>query len=126
MIKSKFIASLLELLSDGDSDGLLLKRQLPYLTEKEYEYTGSGLFIRFNHTKEILNFKLLTETSVYNGVWIKSKELTEEAEAILHIKDGMIDYLEIWSFDGNYPSKELDSYELRQVWKDSPGKVISV
>ena len=43
MIKSKFISDILDLILDGD-----VRNQKDYLTEKDYEYTGVGLFVNFS------------------------------------------------------------------------------
>lgn len=125
MIKSKFIVFIFDLLLDYD-DAVAFKKQVPYLSETDIEYTGVGAFISFSHTEEIYQHRVETDAVVFDGVWINSKELTAESEAMVHIKDGIIDYIEIWSFDGNYPKKELETYELKQVWQGSPEKVITV
>jgi len=59
-----------------------------------------------------------------NGVEIESSELELGAEAMVIIKNGLIDYLEIWSYNGEYPEKELTSYTLTQQWIGSPGRQI--
>lgn len=53
MVKSKYISDILELLLDGDEESLLAKSQLPFITEKDFSYTGSGFFVDFTHSKEI-------------------------------------------------------------------------
>jgi hypothetical protein len=116
MIKSKLISDILDLLLDGDSFGLPVKQQRNYLTEAEYNYTGVGLFLRFNRLDGIENFRLAKEKLILNGVVITSKELNIGAEATLFFDNGLVDYLEIWSFDGEYPRKELETYTLKQDW----------
>lgn len=124
MIKSKFIKHILDLLSDGDSFGQSIRGQVDYLTEKEYNYTGVGLFVNFSHAHGIEKFKTDNEKLVLNGVIIKSKEIELGAEATVFCNNGLIDYLEIWSHDGVYPKKELETYTLTQEWTGSPGRQI--
>lgn len=126
MIKSKFIKDILDLLSDGDSFGQSIREQVDYLTEKEYNYTGVGLLVNFCHTDGIEKFKADKEKLILNGVIIKSKEIELGAEATLFCDNGLIDYLEIWSHDGVYPKKELETYTLTQEWIGSPGRQIIV
>ena len=125
MINSKFITDILELLLDGDKEGLKSKLQFDYLTESDYNYTDSGLFLSFKHQNGIENYKIDKTDLILNGVKIESKQLTSGADAIIFFKNGLIDYLEIWSNDNNYPSYELSNYKLTQNWKDSPKRQIA-
>jgi hypothetical protein len=129
MIKSKFVSDILELLLAGDAEGLLASKQIPFLTEKDdVDYTGVGAFYGFNIDKGIEEFRLAPTGSTHlNGVEITSSELNTSAEAIAHFQNGIISSLEIWSHGGEYPSKELSSYKLRQLgWAGSSGKQIEV
>lgn len=125
LINSKYIANILNLLLDGDSEINSIRQQLPFLTDKEYNYTESGLFVTFSHTDEIQKYKGINENKVLNGVKITSSEFLLEADAILFLKEGIIDYLEIWCYQGNYPKNDLNKYTLTQVWKNSPGRQLS-
>ncbi len=126
MINSKFIKNILDLLADGDTMGLSIRGQIDYLTEGEYTYTGVGLFLDFTHAEGIEKFKSDQEKLILNGVIIKSKEIALSAEATIFLENGLIDYLEIWSHDGVYPTKELDAYTLTQQWMGSAGRQIVV
>ncbi|WP_452232685.1 hypothetical protein [Lacinutrix sp. MEBiC02595] len=126
MLKSKFITNILELLLDGDKDGINGKLQLEYLSESGYEYTGSGVFIGFEHRNGIEKYKADKNDLILDGLKIKSSELEFGADCILFFKNGIIDNLEIWSNSGNYPKKELSEYELTQEWENSPEKKIIV
>ena len=126
MLKSKFIENILELLLDGDKDGIDAKLQLEYLSESDYEYTGTGVFIGFEHKKGIEKFKADKSDLILDGVGIKSTELEIGADCTLFFTNGLIDNLEIWSFSGNYPKKELSDYELTQKWENSPERKIIV
>lgn len=114
------------MLTDGDSFGLSVRGQFNYLTEKEYNYTGAGLFVNFSHADGIEKFKTDNEELILNGVTIKSKEIGVGAEATVFLDNGLIDYLEIWSHDGMYARKELETYTLTQEWTGSPGRQIIV
>ncbi|WP_138992785.1 hypothetical protein [Larkinella sp. C7] len=125
MIVSKYILDVLKLLLDGDENGKAAKLQIPFLSDAEYEYTnGGGVFVSFLHLEEIFEHKLTKDDLVLNGVTIVSPELKIGADATVFLRDGIVDRLEIWSFDGNYPDHDLINYTLKQVWHDSSGSVI--
>jgi len=124
MIKSKFISNILELLLDGNEDGINAKLQIEFISESDYKYTGSGVFIGFKHKNGIEKFKSKKDDLLLNGVGIKSIELEDGADCMLFFKNGLIDYLEIFSFGGDYPEKELSSYELTQTWEGSQKRII--
>lgn len=125
MIRSQFILDILDLLLDVEEDALFIKNQIKYLSDNsDYEYTsGAGCFITFSqtNTEKIIKYKL-DKNIVFDKVKIESEGI--EAEAILHLKDGIIDNLEIWAHIGNYPNKELTSYTLSQEWEGSNKRVI--
>jgi len=125
MIKSKFIIDILDLLLDGDNDGLMIREQFDYITDETYNYTGSGLFVTFSHSDSISTKRIKKDNPVLNGVLIKSSELEIGADATVFITSGIIDYLEIWSQSGDYPKRELTDYVLTQVWEDSPKRQIT-
>jgi hypothetical protein len=115
MIESEFILDILNLLLDGDEKRKAFLPQIDYLTDSEYEYTGAGLFVTFRSSEKILIYRVESAPPVLDGVAITSSELNDlGASAILFIKDGIIDCLEIFSYDGGYPRKELTSYTLKQ------------
>lgn len=116
MIKSKYILDILDLLLDGDDLGRSARLQIDFLTEENYNYTGVGLFVIFDHASGIEQYRIKTENAVINGVEIKSAALEIGAEAMVSINNGLIDHLEIWSYSGNYPAKELSNYTLTQAW----------
>jgi hypothetical protein len=126
MIQSKFIKDVLDLLLDGDELGLSLRKQLPFLTDTEYEYTNAGSFVTFSHSNEVNEFKVSMEGTFIDGVEIISTELGIEAEAILFVKEGIINFLEIWCYVGQYPSQDLSQYLLRQIWQGSPNKELMI
>src|SRR5690606_18180100 len=111
----------LTLLLDGENEAIDVKRQLEFITEAEFKYTGAGVFIKFKQENGIENYKSTKSDLIFNGVTIKSPELKVGANSTLFIKDGIIDYMEIWSNDREYPNHDLKEYELKQDWKGSPG-----
>lgn len=126
MIKSKYINDILDLLLDGDDEGISTKKQLEYLSEDKFNYTGSGVFVTFAHTENARNFKTEKLDFVLDGVTVVSSEYPIECYAILFLTEGIIDYLEIWCFNGeDYPQKDLIKYTLTQTWTNSPEKTIS-
>lgn len=125
MIKSKYISDILDLLLDGDDAGLLARNQLSFITEANFEYTGGGLFVSFTHSKEIIEHRVIEPKLILNGVKIETTEFPIEADATLFFKDGLIDYLEIWSYLGDYPKQDLTKYTLTQIWENSPKKRIT-
>jgi hypothetical protein len=125
MIKSKFIIDILDLLLDGDDDGLILRHQLDYLTDENYNYTGNGLFVTFSHNDSVSKKRIKKDNLVLNGVLIKSSDLEIGADSKVFITKGIIDYIEIWSQSGDYPKRELTDYVLSQAWNGSPKRQIT-
>ncbi|MGQ7869800.1 hypothetical protein [Sunxiuqinia sp. sy24] len=117
MINSKYINDILNKLIETESDYDLLKAQVDLLEIKDLEYTCTGLFVHFIKPISIERFKI-TEDKVLDGLIIKAKEQELDAEGMLFIKNGLIDYLEIWSRSGEYPKHEIMKYELIQGWID--------
>jgi hypothetical protein len=115
MIQPGLILDILNLLLDGEDVDGMAKMQIESLTESDFNYTGSGLFVSFSHDEEIFKFRLDEDQLTLNGVEIKSPDLAIGADATVFFKDGVIDHLEIWSHDGNYPEKELTDYSLKRI-----------
>lgn len=124
MIKSAYISDILQLLLDDNILSKDVRKQLEFLSDDEYKYTGSGVFVNLSHSDGIESFRSRDLSSVLDGVTVHSTELSSEAKAILHLNEGLIDYLEIWSTDGNYPEKDLTKYTISQKWVGSPLKQV--
>lgn len=115
MITNQFIADILDLVLDEQGDGLALRKQIPFLIEDEHDYTGMGVFISFAHHDGIEPYKLSNDRSIeLNEVDIKSSDLATGGSAVVHVNEGVIDCIEIWAHDGNYPDQELSDYTLSQ------------
>ncbi|MBX3254132.1 MAG: hypothetical protein KF862_08340 [Chitinophagaceae bacterium] len=125
MIKSNYINDILNLLLDSDEDGLCARQQISFLTEKNFDYTGSGLFVYFDHNIGIEKFRAEKPDLVLGGITIKSDKQHIEAKATLFFKDGLIDNLEIWCYDGYYPKGNLTNYVLTRTWINSDNKTIA-
>ena len=94
------------------------------------DHTGIGAFIHFSSDDQIQQFKLDTSnatnfdiegipTSIVDGIEIKNSELPILADAIIHLKNGIIDHLEIWNKCGkDYVQTDPEHYQLDQVWLD--------
>lgn len=115
MINSSYINDILNKLIETESDYDLLKSQIDLLEIKDLEYTCTGLFVHFNRPTLIEKFKI-SQDKLLDGLIIKANELEMDAEAMLFIENGLIDYLEIWSHSGEYPNHEIMNYELIQGW----------
>lgn len=124
MIESKFILNILDLLLDGDAAGKSVRSQIDHLTDSAYDYTGVGLFVTFQSSDEISKHKYSEDRLILDGVTITSPELKNGALAILFLNGGIINSLEIWSCDGEYPRKELESYTLKQMGTYATGRRI--
>ncbi len=121
MVQSQYIRDILTLLLDDD-EYALLSQQVEYIKDETFDYTNSGVFVNFKHEEQGLNYKQDNQHIRLNGVLIKSDEIDIAAEASLVINDGLIDYLEIWSYGDIYPSADLTHYTLEQQWKDEPDR----
>lgn len=116
MIDSIFISNILSSIIEGETESDSLKSQITHLTIEKFNYTGNGVFVEFSKDPSIEKYRL-AEDCILNGLDIKSQEFELIAETILFIREGLIDYLEIWSKSGIYPNHELNNYELIQSRK---------
>jgi hypothetical protein len=73
----------------------------------------------------IIDFKVGNDDLILNGVKIQTTEFPIEAEATLFFKHGIIDYLEICCYSGDYPKQDLAKYTLTQIWENSPKRFIT-
>lgn len=134
MIKSQYILDIFDLAFDDHSDCNLLRNQIQFLSVREIEHTGIGAFIYFSFHDQILQFKLDTSdstkfdiegnpTDIINGIEIVNPDLLILADATVYLKNGIIDYLEIWNKCGeNYVKADPEHYQLNQIWLDRKRK----
>lgn len=130
MINSQYILDILDLVFDDHSERDLLRKQVSFLTVTDIDYTGIGAFVNFSADDQIQQFKLDTSnattfdiegnpTSMVDGVEIKNSDLLILADAIVHLKNGIIDHLEIWNKCGeDYVPTDPEHYQLDQMWLD--------
>ena len=97
---------------------------------KYVDHTGVGAFIHFQPDNQIQQFRLDTTYAkdydmegnpidIVDGIEIRNPELLILADAIIHLKNGIIDHLEIWNKCGeDYVQTEPEHYELYQMWID--------
>jgi hypothetical protein len=95
------------------------------LTDAEYNYTGVGVFVTFHTSTGIENYKFPEAKIVLDGVSITSTELgVYGASAIVFVSNGFVDTLEIFSYDGEYPRRELSDYTMKQEGNFGSGRGI--
>jgi hypothetical protein len=128
MIQSQYILDILDLAFDGYRSGDLLRSQVPFLTLTEVEHTGIGAFFQFKSDSAIEKFRIDTSDAksfdidgnpidMLDGIEIRNPELSILADAIVHLKNGLIDHLEIWNKGGEaYVKINPEHYELYQIW----------
>jgi len=75
---------------------------------------------------EIERYKYKEDKVILDGVSITSNELRIGASAIVFVSNGVITTLEIWSYDGEYPTRELTNYTLKQEGTWSSGGEMSL
>jgi hypothetical protein len=123
MIKSEFVSNIVELTVEGEKFEDILFEQIRYLTEKEVEHTGVGLYVYFKYEPEIEKYRLtkLQLTDLFGGFAQRlekfeliNSEINVLADTTIHFSNGLIDCLEIWNKLGDYPKEELVTYELKR------------
>jgi hypothetical protein len=130
VINSKYILDIFDIAFDDHPSSDLLRKQIPYLTLTNIDHTGIGAFIHFQADNQINQFRLDTTmatnydiegntTEMVDGIEIRNPKLSILADAIIHLKNGIIDHLEIWNKCGeDYVLTEPEHYELHQIWLD--------
>ncbi len=111
-MKSKFINDVVEFILNNSSEEQI-KKQINFIIEDSYDYTGAGVFVSFKHKKGIDAYKSKKENLMLGGCQIESTELKIGAGGMLFFKNGLIDILEIYSCDEcDYPVSDLKNYKL--------------
>ena len=136
MINSQYILDIFDLAFDNHSASVQLQQQISFLSIAKELHTGTGIFIYFQADTKIQQFKINTlgnanydiagnHTQMINGIEIKNRDLLILADAIIHLKNDIIDHLEIWNKCGeDYVKTQPDHYELQQVWLENSGRKI--
>ena len=130
MIASQLILDIFDLIFDGHKSKDLLDKQINYLSVGKLDHTGVGLFIHFTKDNKIYSYKIIYESGSMTtdnqginelliGVELKNADLNILADVIVHIKDGIIDNLEIFQkYHSSYPMTEPEHYEIYQDYLD--------
>lgn len=124
MIKSTYIADVVDLLLDGAANAATSRPQIELLADTVYGYTSGGAFVTFSYNDDIIQYKNPDDNCVLSGVKITSPDFDFEADATLYFRKGIVHNLEITCKQGNYPRRDLTKYTLKQVWDSAPGREI--
>jgi hypothetical protein len=122
MIHSRLILDILDLALDGQDVPENIRKQIPYLTERNREHTDVGVYIYFDNESKIQslssqNQDASKEDKMFNGVEIVNSSRNVLADATVHLQNGLIECVEIWNKNGeDYPQDDLTEYEMYQVW----------
>jgi hypothetical protein len=123
MIESALISEIIKLTVEGEKFENMLFEQINYLTIKEKEHTGVGLFVYLKQDKGIEKYRLtdsqLSELFGDHNHQIENFELINSdidilADTTVHLTEGLIDCVEIWNKLGDYPKEDLITYELKR------------
>lgn len=107
-----FIYDILTELVSDDYNRSKLMEQISFLQIKGYNYTGWGVFVKFDNSN-IPEQSKLANNVMLAGLLVESEEVNSpNIEAILITENGVIDYLEIDSVAEGYPHKNLTKYTL--------------
>jgi hypothetical protein len=131
LITSQYILDIFDLSFDNHSESDLLRKQISFLTVADIDHTGIGAFIHFSADEQIQQYRLDISnatnfdiegnaTSMVDGVEIKNPDLSILADAIIWLKNGLIDHLEIFNKSGEkYVLTDPEHYQLDQAWLDN-------
>ena len=123
MLISELVSNILKLTVEGEKFEEILFEQIEYLTEREEQHSGVGLYVYFKHEPEIEKYRLtesqMTELFGVSAHLLGKFELVNAdinvlADTTIHFSNVLIECLEIWNKLGDYPTEELISYELKR------------
>jgi len=102
----------MRLLLDGDDDTLaLLREQMQHVVTIRREYTGSGSYAHFNLDS---NCPCLPGNAsfAFGDVVCEVDGVDGGGGFVLFVNDGLLDFLETYSFDSFWP-EEIDGYTVQ-------------
>jgi hypothetical protein len=124
MIESRLILNIVDESLFGEKYEEQMRKQLNFLTEIEYEHTGSGLLVFFEADAKISKCRL-NDSQLMDIFGENDHELTKfelinhdlkiQADVTVHFSNGTLDRVEIWNKLGDYPEDDLGSWELIQI-----------
>ena len=117
------VRDILDLAFDAPDAPAELREQLLHVRELEHEPTGVGYFVYFMHAPAELHSD---SQGSWDGPDLECTGLADHAQTIVHLKNGFIDNLEVWSVSGDFPKELPASYRLTQNWHGAPARWIVV
>ena len=124
MIESEFILTIIEITIEGEKFENQILEQLNFLSEKNNEYTGVGIYTYLQPQVGIEKHQLTKDQldemfGIYNNELTKFElinvELNILADVTMNFRQGIIDNIEIFNKLGEYPTEELLTYQLRRI-----------
>lgn len=124
MIESKLTLDIIHANLEGVKHQAQLLQQMEHLEEVEYEHTGSGLLIFIEYRKAAKGFWLTDEQlqdlfgegpTELSSVILINEALGIRAETTVHFTNGLIDRVEIWNQEGEYPEEDLEEWKLERI-----------
>jgi len=125
MLLMTFVRDILSLAFAAEDSPLGISDQIPFLEVEKVDHTGVGAFVHFKHRTGIVPIDL-DSNIVWDGPQINCPGVEVHAYTLIHIRNGLIDHLEIFSVEGDFPKGEISSYRLQQMWVGAPGAWIEV
>ncbi|MEO7082185.1 MAG: hypothetical protein ABIY71_11680 [Flavobacteriales bacterium] len=125
MLSITFVREILFLAFAADDTPIGLSAQIPFLEVEKEDHTGVGAFVHFKHRTGIVPMDL-DSNIVWDGPQINCPGVEDHAYTLIHIRNGLIDHLEIFSVVGDLPTGEISIYRLQQMWVGAPGAWIEV
>jgi len=100
----------IDLLLQGEGAVRVLHRQLDAVTRVHRTESGAGLYVVFELAKQVE--RLEDGASFHIADVFATSQKCEEIGFILFVKDGLIEYLEGYSYSDVYPSYEGCDFSL--------------
>jgi len=118
---TKFEVEVLSWLLDGEEPVLdALRRQLAKATVLTKEFTGHGIYIDFYLPSEVTPLHKVLKVKprfCFGDVEASIPSLEYGAHFLIWVEDGLLTYLEGYTFDESYPQEILD-FQLRYYGKE--------
>jgi hypothetical protein len=107
MMISDLEANVLHLLIDGDPDEEVLKEQIDHAAVISREYTGVGFYTKLYVSEDTRKFdRKRWKIEDMPQTYAEHPSLPAGAGFILWLKEGRIDTLEAYTYEGDWPKDE--------------------